>query len=45
VIGRYLDKLERGADGRWRFKERVGEIESMRGDLPPFVDGRPGLSK
>jgi hypothetical protein len=38
----YLDQLERGADGRWRFRERVAEIESMRADLPPFVEGRPG---
>ena len=42
VFGRYLDQLERGADGRWRFRERIAEIESMRADLPPFVDGRPG---
>ncbi len=42
VFGRYVDQLERGADGRWRFRERVAEIESMRADLPPFVEGRPG---
>lgn len=42
VFGRYRDTLERGADGRWRFRERIAEIESMRADLPPFVDGRPG---
>lgn len=40
VFGRYRDRLVRGDDGRWRFAERIAEIESMRGDLPPFVDGR-----
>lgn len=43
VFGRYIDRLEKGADGRWRFAHRIAEIESMRADLPPFVDGRPGL--
>ena len=42
VFGRYRDTLERGEDGRWRFRERIAEIESMRAGLPPFVDGRPG---
>jgi ketosteroid isomerase-like protein len=42
VFGRYRDRLVRGEDGRWRFRERIAEIESMRADLPPFVDGRPG---
>lgn len=42
VFGRYRDTLKRGDDGRWRFHERIAEIESMRADLPPFVDGRPG---
>lgn len=41
VFGRYRDRLARGADGAWRFDERIAEIESMRSDLPPFVDGRP----
>ncbi len=41
VFGRYRDRLARGDDGRWRFRERIAEIESMRADLPPFVDGRP----
>jgi len=27
---RYLDQLVRGHDGRWRFSERVCEIESLR---------------
>jgi hypothetical protein len=28
-FGRYLDRLTRGSDGRWRFRERVVEIESI----------------
>jgi ketosteroid isomerase-like protein len=40
VFGRYRDRLVKEADGRWRFRERIAEIESMRPDLPPFVDGR-----
>jgi hypothetical protein len=27
--GRYLDRLARGADGRWRFVERIAEIDDM----------------
>src|SRR5438270_11482453 len=27
--GRYLDRLVRGADGRWRFTERIAEIDDM----------------
>ena len=42
VFGRYRDRLVRGDDGRWRFREGIAEIESMRAGLPPFVDGRPG---
>jgi len=41
VFGRYRDRLRRCDDGRWRFRERVAEVESMRRGLPPFVDGRP----
>jgi ketosteroid isomerase-like protein len=41
VFGRYRDRLARCADGRWRFRERIAEVESMRRGLPPFVDGRP----
>ena len=41
VFGRYRDRLVRCPDGRWRFLERVAEVESMRRGLPPFVDGRP----
>lgn len=43
VFGQYRDVLVRGDDGRWRFKLRIAEVESMRRGLPPFVDGRPGL--
>jgi hypothetical protein len=41
VFGRYRDRLVRCPDGRWRFHERIAEVESMRRGLPPFVDGRP----
>ena len=41
VFGRYRDRLIRDADGEWRFRERVAEIESMHRGLPPFIDGRP----
>lgn len=35
-FGRYLDRLTRSSDGRWRFVERIAEIEAFdRG-------GRPG---
>jgi len=29
--GRYLDTLTRGADGRWRFVERVAEVHASEG--------------
>jgi ketosteroid isomerase-like protein len=45
VFGRYRDTLRRGEDGKWRFELRIAEIESMRADLPPFVDGRPHLQR
>jgi hypothetical protein len=32
-FGRYLDQLVRGADGRWRFTERLAEVESVAGAL------------
>ncbi len=41
VFGRYRDRLIRDADGQWRFRERMAEIESMNRFLPPFIDGRP----
>lgn len=27
AFGRYLDRVSRGSDGRWRFDERIAEIE------------------
>jgi len=44
VFGRYRDRLVRCPDGRWRFRERIAEVESMRRGLPPFVDGRPATA-
>ncbi len=32
--GRYLDRLRRCADGRWRFSERIGHMDTMK---PPQV--------
>ena len=29
AFGRYLDQLARGSDGRWRFVERVAEVEAV----------------
>ena len=29
AFGRYLDELVRGSDGRWRFVERVAEVEAV----------------
>jgi hypothetical protein len=34
VFGRYRDRLERSADGRWRISERIAETESRRDELP-----------
>ena len=28
TFGRYLDVMERGTDGRWRFSERIAEVEA-----------------
>jgi hypothetical protein len=39
-FGRYFDRLERGADGAWRIRERIAEMESRTEGLPPFADGR-----
>jgi hypothetical protein len=33
-FGRYEDTFVRCADGRWRFSERVGEIETLASRLP-----------
>jgi len=29
AFGRYIDDMVRAPDGRWRFRERIAEIESM----------------
>ncbi|QUT06723.1 nuclear transport factor 2 family protein [Sphingobium phenoxybenzoativorans] len=34
AFGRYLDRLERCADGIWRFSLRIAEIESAGTDFP-----------
>jgi hypothetical protein len=39
VFGRYHDTLTI-EDGRWRFRERVAEIQSMRPGLPGLAWGR-----
>jgi hypothetical protein len=31
-FGRYLDRLVRSANGQWRFRERVAQVQSMRTD-------------
>jgi hypothetical protein len=40
VFGRYHDKLARADDGRWRFRERIAEIDSFKPGLPAFAWGR-----
>lgn len=40
VFGRYHDQLAAEEDGRWRFRERVAEIQSMRPGLPALAWGR-----
>jgi hypothetical protein len=42
VLGRYVDKLEKGGDNRWRFSERVAEIDAFTQGLPALLGGRPG---
>ena len=32
AFGRYLDELVKGSDGRWRFAERVAEVEAVASD-------------
>lgn len=44
MFGRYLDRLVLESDGAWRFAERVAEIEAMRADVRPLIDGRPRAS-
>jgi len=42
VMGRYVDRLEKGGDGRWRFAERVAEVDAFKQGLPALYGGRPG---
>jgi ketosteroid isomerase-like protein len=47
VFGRYLDRMRKQPDGRWRLLEREAEIESIRPGLPPLAGGRdasPGVA-
>ena len=32
AFGRYRDRLVKSADGRWRFRERIVEVEARSGD-------------
>ncbi len=43
VFGRYLDQLERGTDGVWRFRLREAQIDGQAPGLPPFVNGMARL--
>jgi hypothetical protein len=29
AFGRYMDRMVKGTDGVWRFKERVAEVEAV----------------
>jgi hypothetical protein len=40
VFGRYIDQMERGEDGRWRFAWRHAEIDAATPGLPSLVGGR-----
>lgn len=37
IFGRYVDRLVRCTDGRWRFTERKAECEAMRTDSPDVL--------
>jgi len=45
IFGRYRDQLRREPDGRWRFVERVAEVEVWRSDLPPLVVSSPATGR
>lgn len=34
AFGRYLDELVRGSDGKWRFAERIAEVEAATAGPP-----------
>lgn len=40
VFGRYIDRMRREADGRWRFAERNAHLEALKPGLPPLAWGR-----
>jgi len=40
VFGRYVDQMQREADGRWRFTERQAHLEGLTPGLPPLAWGR-----
>jgi len=42
VFGRYLDRLVRCDDGRWRIRERIAETESRLDELPLGPGGHTG---
>jgi len=44
VLGRYVDRLRRCADGRWRFTERVAELDAFTKGLPALYGGRPAAA-
>lgn len=37
ATGRYRDVLTRGADGRWRFRSRLAEMETILRGTPPSL--------
>ena len=41
VFGTYVDTLERGADGVWRFAVREPQIDAAAPGLPPLAFARP----
>jgi hypothetical protein len=45
VFGRYVDRMRREADGRWRFAERTAYLESLKSGLPPLAWGRDAADR
>ena len=41
VFGRYRDTMERCADGKWRFRRRIAEVESVVARLPSLANQFP----
>ena len=42
ALGRYLDRLDRGQDGKWRLAERVAEVDATEGKRQ-FVDASSSI--